>query len=388
MQAWPFMPQVEYTEVLEWLTDVIQTKAGEQRLALRELPRQELQLSHFWTPAQYSQARALVAAYGHLETQVPLWGYLTRLGSQASGQTSFPADTDSSEYVAGGKAFVWQSEGRFEVLDVLSAEAGVVTFATPTVLSYDDAYMAPGRSFWMSQGLDGQRGSTDVVRASAYFRSTATVDLPAPDVGYYPTLAGYDVMTDRPVLLGTVRDRLARDVEWCDSSLGIMWADPVLNYMTDEGQAGWDMLTAADEWRLRRWLYARRGRQAGFWMPTWNADLTLSGAVTSSATSIVVASVGYTEPGYLDAYPTRGVRVRLTSGSTYFVTVNGAEVGPTSGTERLLLTANAGFSATPSQVESIDFLDFCRLDADRIEIKHRAARGSSVLVPIKRIPAP
>lgn len=382
------MPQVEYVETLEWLTDVIQTKDGEQRLALRELPRQGLQLSHFWLPQQYSMARSLVAAYGHLEVQVPLWGYLTRLGAQAPGQTSFPADTDSSEYVAGGKAFVWQSEGRFELVDVLSASGGTVELAAPTVLSYQDAYLAPARSFWMSQGLDGQRGSTEVVQANAYFQSTATVALPAPDAGYYPTLAGHDVMTDRPVLLGTLRDRLSRDVEWCDSSLGIMWADPVLGYMTDDGQAGWDMLTAADQWRLRRWLYARRGRQSGFWMPTWNADLQLYSAVTSSATSLVVASIGYTEPGYLAAYPARRARVRLTSGSTYFVQIVGAEAGPAGGTERLLLGTNAGFNATPAQVESIDFLDFCRLDADRVEIKHRAARGSSVLVPIKRIPAP
>ncbi len=43
---WPFPAAQEITEVLEWRTDVLTSRAGEQRIALRPRPREIVTFRH------------------------------------------------------------------------------------------------------------------------------------------------------------------------------------------------------------------------------------------------------------------------------------------------------------------------------------------------------
>lgn len=381
MKTWPFIPQREFTEALEWYTDILQSKAGEQRVALRSLPRQSLDFSLLLEQGQLSKAQALVAEVGVGELYVPLWGYVERLGALSSGQVSLPADTNSAEYVAGGRAVVWQSDSLFEEVELTGAAGGVLTLASPTTFTYSDAYLCPLRTFRFSQALDVARGASDYARVRVAFASTDTHALPTA-LPAFESYLGHDVLTDRPVILGDVRDRLARDAELIDAGTGRVAAYSVLNYMTSDTVMGWSTLDRAELWRLRCWLYSRRGRQVGFWMPTWNRDLELTRDVEPTSTTITIRSIGFSS-----AYSVRDIMVRSTSGDRHFLRVIGGSAG-LSGTEVLQLSGPAGFTLSAAQVELVSFMDFARLDADRVEIRHKAARGATVLAPITRIPPP
>lgn len=381
MRLWPFIPQREFREVLEWNTDILQSKNSEQRLALRTLPRQRLGFQHLLDPRQFSTAKALVAEAGHEVMHVPLWMYIRRLGSIASGLSSLPADTDNEEYVAGGKAVVWEDEWTYEIVDVTAASGGVLTLGAPTTGTYSDAYLCPLREFRMAQAMDASRGASDIQRTQVYFQSTDTVALGNPAAS--ATYLGHDVLEERPTILGDMNDRLVRDVKVVDSSLGLIDVQPTLNYLDSTSQMGWDTLSRVELAELRRWLYSRRGKQVGFWMPTWNNDLTLLSDIAAGSLTINVRSIGYSS-----AFGVRDIEIRPFSGTVRRLRITGGSPGAEPGTETLLLGEAAGFILAANDVESVSFLDFSRLDADRIEIRHRSAQGASILVPIAKVPAP
>lgn len=388
MQFWPFIPQIEVTETLEWLTDILPTKTGEQRICLRQAPRQGLQFRHFWSPQQFSKAQALAAGSWGGEIRVPLWQYNVEAGVVPAGATALTFDTTTGEYATDSLIVVWDSDDKWEVAVTEGVTSDGAILSAPLTNSYTRAVVAPVKAFWFNQAMDANRGATEVVRAAVYFLGTDASPLPGGMVNPYPQVAGHDVLTDQPALIGTIQDRLARQVEWVDPGLGIRHAVAVRDYMDSSFQMGWDLLTREDLWRLRHWLYSRRGRQVGFWLPTWNEDLVLANSITSSsATQIVVKATGAGMPEWATMYPGRRVRFRLTNGSVYYRQIQSVITG-LAGTEQINLVGTIGFTATPSQILGIDFLDFARLDADRVEIKHRAAKGASLLVPVKRIPAP
>lgn len=381
MSVWPFIPQREFSESLEWLTEVLSSKSSEQRISLRDVPRHNLSFEYLLDNGQYSRARALATASSLEQHQVPLWQYVERLGVLPPGQAALPVDAAHAEYLAGGQAVVWGDDDAFEVVDVLSTTSSSINLAAPTVGDYANAYVCPLRNFWMSQALEGARGASDLAKVRAYFQSTSTYALPAASPAY-PVYRTFDVMDDRNVLLGDVTDKLVRDVEWVDSSFGAMEPDATLSYMTSGTQMSWDTLDRAAQWRLRCWLYARRGRQVGFWLPTWNRDLRVAADILSADTALTVADYGYR-----NAYLTRDVMLTSTSGAVHYLRVVGGEAAAP-GLETLHLSAATGFALPAAQVESVCFLDFARLDADRVEFHHRAARGASVSVPIALVPSP
>lgn len=388
MQFWPFIPQIEVTETLEWLTDILPTKTGEQRICLRQDPRHGLQFRHFWTPQQFSKAQALVAGSVGGEILVPLWQYNAEAGVVPAGATALTFDTTTGEYTTDSLLVVWDADDKWEVAITEEVTPSGAILSAPLTNSYTRAVVAPVKAFWFNQAMDANRGATEVVRAAVYFLSTDASPLPGGMVNPYPQVAGHDVLTDQPALVGTIQDRLARHVEWVDPGLGIRHAVAVRDYVDSSFQMGWDLLTREDLWRLRHWLYSRRGRQVGFWLPTWNDDLVLASSISSaSATQFTVKSIGASSPGWQTTYPGRRIRIRLANGNVHYRQIQSVSPG-TPGEERISIVGAVGFTATPSQVLGIDFLDFARLDADRVEIKHRAAKGASLLVPVKRIPAP
>jgi len=380
MRVWPFIPQREFNEVLEWKTDILQGKGAEQRLSLRGLPRQRLGFAHLLDVRQANAARALVTEAGHETMLVPLWMYIRRLGALAPGVTVVPVDTDNEEYVTGGQAVIWEDEWTFEVVGIALADGGEITLSSATIGLYQDAYVCPLREFRLSQGVDLPRGTDPWSKAQAYFESTGTVALAAPEAA--ASYLGHDVLESRPVILGDMSDRLVREVETVDSSLGLVVVHPTLNYLNSTSQMGWDTLSREELSELRRWLYSRRGKQVGFWMPSWEPDLILVSNIDPLTTELTVQEIGYAT-----AYTVRDIEVVSTAGAVHRLRVlsGSASIG---GTEVLTLGAPAGFTLLASEVERISFMDFARLDTDRVEIRHRAARGASVLVPIAKVPAP
>lgn len=198
----------------------------------------------------------------------------------------------------------------------------------------------------------------------------------------YPLHRGHEVMTDRSFLISDIRERFEREAMEVDNNTGRVWIGPQFTYPIQTSSMNWDTLTKEDLWMLRVWLHSRRGKWRGFWLPSWNPDLEIAQPIVATDTSITIRATGY--PTFEGA---RDLMILTKAGAQHYLQVTGGEPGP-SGQEVLALAGTAGVDLAVSDVEMVCFLSFMRFDADRIEIRHRAAKGASVAVPVMEAPVP
>jgi hypothetical protein len=381
VDLWPYVPQIAFNESMEWLTDVIRAKSAEQRIALREAPRHGYAHEYVMDFDQFSRARSFARARTYQEILLPLWAERTYVGAVAFGATSVVLDTAYAHYAVDGQFVVWQAEDVYEVRQATVVDPGQIDFATPLERAYTSAYVMPVRTAAFSGGLDVTRSAMDCVRASGRFVATDAEDLAslAPTL---PQYRGHDVLLDRPVLLGAMRETHLRDTQIIDNSTGVVWRGDEFSYPTGTSNLAWQTHTREQLWDLRSWLHTRRGKWKGFWAPTYNADLTLALDIASANTTIRVNTVGYIPFG-----GPRDIVITLNSGTRHYFQLTGAAADGPGNTEVLTLTGAAGVNIAVADVASISFLIFSRLDADRVEIRHGNVQGSTTLqAPTREVP--
>lgn len=381
MEVWPFVPTQEMTEALEWRTDVIRSKGAEQRLALLDAPRQAFELRHlFLEPRQLARARALAYGIGVDEMAVPAWHEYERLGPVSSGVWTIAVDTTTADYREGGYAVLWEDDETYELLQVESLDASSVTLAASVQSDYSAAYLMPARVARAPQGVSFARQAGNEVRASLNAEAIDGLDLGA-NPGY-PLYRGHAVMTDVSKVSGGIAESVLREVEVLDNGIGVPWFDPRYTLPTERFTLAWHVFERAALWDLRRWLHSRRGKQKGFWLPTWNADLELLQNIGAAATTISVRAVGWP-----DLYGVRDVMFLTHAGQAYYRRITGGVAGAP-GAETLTLEAALGVNLDINEVRIVSLMHFVRQAVDRVELQHTAQEGSRVSVQCEEVPLP
>lgn len=380
MKIWPFVPLDGMVEALEWRTDVIRAKSAEQRLALRNAPRQSFEFTHVFHPRQYAIARALAYGIGIQDLFAPVWTEHTALGIVAQGATYLTFDTSYADYRSGGWALLWDTDELFEAVAIAAVSSGGITLSAPVSENYQDAYVMPLRIARTSQGLTLTRTDPELVQAKIAFEAIDGIDL-GVDPGY-PDYRGHDVMTDASVIAGGLEERVLRESEIIDNDVGVPALDPLYTYQTERFTLSWQVITRQELWDLRRWLHSRRGKQKGFWLPTWNHDFELLQDIGASDTTLTVRAIGYP-----DHYGVRDIMIRTLTGQHYYTRILSGAAGA-SGEEILQLESALGVSLARASIDRISLLHFVRFAADRVEILHRADLGASVVVPCEEVPLP
>lgn len=198
----------------------------------------------------------------------------------------------------------------------------------------------------------------------------------------YVTYKDHDVMTDRTFIVSDIRERFEREVEVVDNGTGVIWQGPQFTYPVQTSMMAWETLTREELWYIRVWLHSRRGKWKGFWLPSWNNDLQITQPIADTDTEITISAIGY--PSFEGQ---RDIMILTKAGSMHFARVLNGDDGLLS-QEVLTLEAPIGFNLAVSDIEMVCFMTFMRFDADRIEIKHKAARGASIAVAVMEAPIP
>jgi hypothetical protein len=135
---------------------------------------------------------------------------------------------------------------------------------------------------------------------------------------------------------------------------------------------------------LRLWLHTRRGRWKQFWIPSWNADVTITRSITGGDTSIEVAAIGFSGryPNPTDLFI---AATGEAGGGGWFVRVTGATAGG-SGKELLTLSAPFSGSADIGVIDKTSKLTLSRFNSDRISIQHLPGRQATVVASVKEVP--
>lgn len=376
--VWPFVPQTEHRETLEWFTDILPSFGVEQRIALRTAPRQsfnhEFQLDEY----QYSRAKAIATQWAHRVYGLPVWSELTRLGPVPMGTTELMFDTSNADYRSDDIVIVWESDEHFVAAECTDVLADRVVLKLPLEQSYQNAYVAPLRFARTFEGMQFRRRAHDVVTASATFQVTANKDLGA-SVGL-PQYRGKDVLTDRTILVGDLVERISRSIDEFDNGSGPIAVDIKNDWVNYARAITFDTLDRAARWSARKWIHSRRGRQKAFWLPSWNPDLVILDDVGPTGASLTVRPIGY--PLY---YGVKDVMIQLNDGTRIFSRVLGAAVD-VNGNEVLSLEAPVSTGFAAADVALACFMSHVRFNSDRVEISHSYAGRATASVPVTETP--
>lgn len=376
-QIWPFKPQEQFTETLEWRTDVFRAKSAEQRIALRTAPRRTFSFSPILTDIHYSAARSMVR--DATSFYVPDWTQRVAVGTVSPGSdVSISPDLTGIDLSNGDRAILWESLDSFEAVNLTIDSADNVTIDS-VVNSYTNPYLMPLVEAKAPNGLNADRIPVGFNRVSIDFEVFDNDDLGATSYSQY---RGHDVISDSPVISsGTFAETLLWPVGTLDNEVStpshLRSRDiPDLTF-----QMRWHVTGMANSYTVRQWLHSRRGMQKAFWLSSHGSDLTLAATIGASDTVITVE-----RPTGMNTLSRTDFDIEVLNGGTsYYRRVTGVA---TNTTDTLDLTIDSSLGVEVANPNRISYLRCARFNADRIEIIHRAKGGMSVAVPCIEIPVP
>lgn len=376
--VWPWVPQVDYRETLEWQTDVIQAFAGEQRIALRTAPRQGFDHRYYLQSQDLARAQAVVGGWAHRLYGLPMFGEASNVGALTAGLTQLLVDTAHADYRAGGMACVWASPEQLEVVEISQVLVDRLVLVRPLATSYAAARVMPLRVARTLRGVEFDRVDGRNSFAAAQWSVTDNAELAGATT--LDAYRGADVLSLCRVMVSPISDRIARSVDVFDNGSGIMDRDVQSEYVTRTSLATFHADTRAQRWALRVFLDRIKGRQGVFWLVSGNADLQIAAPLSSGGNTLQVQPIGY--PLY---YGVTDICILLNDGTRIYRRVtSGAAVD---GLEHLALDAAPGVTIDANNVRRIMFMRLYRLDADTVEIHHPARDIARAAVACKEVPA-
>jgi hypothetical protein len=378
---WPFPAAQEITEVLEWRTDVLTSRAGEQRIALRPRPREIVTFRHRLDALGMARAAELARAEFESDWLVPLWHLALQPNADlAQGDTEILINTGVADYRAGGLVAIAVDGGDAAVMKIATIQADRLILAEPLVLQLPSPAVAarritvaPIRAGLLTSAVEiARRRQGDGTVTTSFLLGDAP-DLAAPAM---PIYLGRPVQTDPSLVRRPLTASLRRAVEYVDNGFGPVVVEPMRDVFERSETITLKAQGLAARYALRRWLYSLRGRQASFWVPTWGRELQLRTAMTSGSVLMRVAPVAS-----LAAYVGRPIGLEM-PGALRFRTITAAIADGAD--HRLTLSSNLG-EPVPLMTK-VHFLTAMRADADRVEIQHGAV-SSEVTLPVVEVGA-
>jgi hypothetical protein len=367
---WPFPAAQEITEVLEWRTDILQARAGEQRIALRPRPREIVTFRHRLDALGMARAAELPRAGFAGAWRVPLWHMALQPGADlAQGDMEVPLDTGVSDYRAGVPVAIADVQpDRLVLVEPLGASAlGMAVGPVPA----RRITIAPIRAGVLTSAIEIARRRQGDGTVTTSFLLRDTPDLAAPSL---PTYLGRPVQTDPSLVRRPLTASLRRAVEYVDNGFGPVMVEPLRDTFERGETITLKAHAPTTRHALRRWLWSIRGRQASFWLPTWGHELQLRSPMTSGSVLMRVAPVAA-----IEAYVGRRIILEMPS-TLGFRTITAASAE--GGDHRLTISSDLG-EPMPLGTK-VHFLTAMRADADRAELTHRAG-ASEVTLPVVEV---
>ena len=375
---WPFAAAQEVSEVLEWSTDILQSKAGEQRIALRTRPREIITLRHRLDALDMTRAAELARVGFAAEWNVPVWHMaLQPEAALVQGATEILIATGLSDFRVGGLAGIAVDGSAAAPVSIAAVQADRLILAEPLVLKLPAMSVGAGRISVMPIRAGMMTAPVEIARrrqgdgvVTANFLLRDAPDL-APLV--LPSYLGRPVQTDPSLMRSPLTASLRRAVEYVDNGFGPVVIEPIRD-VSERGEAiTLKAYGPAARWAQRRWLVSLRGRQASFWLPTWGRELQLRAAITSGSVLMRVAPIAE-----LESYFGRRVMLEMPGALRFRSIIAAIEDGLD---HRLTLSSNLG-EPVPLGTK-VHFMTVMRSDADRVEIQHGAVASEVTLLVVR-----
>lgn len=375
-QLWPFRPMTAQ-ESLEWLTDMLASRTGEQRIALRSAPRQIIGYSFRTLPAMLGWAKAFAQRRAGAPLSIPIWIEQQVVGNISSADTTIACDTTWGDWRVGVGVMIWDDWNNNVIAIVTAVSDTQLTLSSAVGQDFTQPTIAPIRTALATEGFQVTRNTT-YSDLTAKFQSLDNVFLDG-DAGY-PQYQSLDVLTEAPKLIADIAESIVRAAEYVDNGFGPIAVETLLTY-ADFGQTlSFHETRGARLWHRRLWLHSLMGKQKAFWLPSFNMDLELQATIGASDTVITVKSIGPAS-----VYGGKQIAFLLKDGTMFFRQID--DVANVGDNDDLTISSSLGQSVAAADIGVLCFMTKVRLNADSVTIDHQFEDASTVSVAVTEVPA-
>lgn len=375
-------------EVLQWKTDVLPKKdASEQRIATRKNPRQLFNVNLFLTDVQRQVVQALLFGWQGMTVALPIKSETMLITTAITGGAVDTAQVDSTDYLdlrIGGLAVVLKDDTTFDVLTVLSKTSTSVTFDQTIVQSYDVGdEVIPVRLTVIDESVRGQRHPVNLEQMKVKFKCIENnTGAPTADTSAFSSYGGKVLLDDFNFIRGPMAETFEQKVFVTDSETGILSQNTSWDQHKRGHIKGFLTTSRQDLWNIRRLLYAIRGRQVSFYIPTFIEDMTPTQDLVSGNDKMTISWIGYSR-FIQDREPKATFKITFTDGTSLVRVVQSSEVLSAT-EERLTLDTTWTSNKTVAEVQRIQFYELVRFDTDNITIEHSSVAGRArIAAPVK-----
>ncbi len=320
---------------------------------------------------------------GANEFMFPLWIDGLKIDTLAAGISRINFPTADTEYQAGLALLLGETAFDYEVVEIISVDAGGVDLSEATALAFArGAHLYPLLRGRLEDNQQVTRTLQRLGQATLRFNVTKanprTVD--AEVATLYRGDPVLETWPDEREPLDYQFDRVTHRV---DSEYGLPYVvDEAGRAFTADSYA-WFLSSKAKQSTFRDMLYRLRGRTKARWIPSFARDMKLTENAAAAANVIRVAECGLTYVG--GPYDGRqDIRVEMTDGTAFHRRITGSSLYA-GGMESLVLDTGVPVALTPATVKRIAFMDMGRLDNDAIEIMHHTNTVATVKAAFRKI---
>lgn len=381
----PYRPEAPLHEHLIFDTRIIEHADGsEQRFANRQYPRGMFEATY-----KEGQQHIEMLLFDRQSKIVafPAWHEPSFLdGAHSVGATTVTVNTtDYANFYVGGFAVVMQDENYFDALQIKSKTATTLEFESGLSYNY-----ASGVQVMPLLTAYIEASSASLKRAYNHqnFNLRIHVDPEVNDIADDSAWSSYlsEPFMDGNNMIdgGQLAEAIRTKVFVIDNITGLRTQEAIWDHSRRHSKKGWKTNNRQELWELRQLLHFLKGKQVGFYIPTFWKDITIEANLTIGTLLMTIKNIGYT----LNArqrWSKQTIRVVFKDGSILIREIqNSAILSETQ--EQLTVDTAWGATYTPDEIERIEFLEKVRLDVDDITIIHYNALGQAeCIVPIKEI---
>lgn len=371
-----WIPLKEFTETLEWKTDVINTWNGEQRIALRKAPRQLFNFNFIKTPKTAAEMQTVFRNWVYRNWVIPIWQEQRRIQQAIQGATSINFPTSNTSYVVGGYAVIWESDDKAEAMQVMNIRPDGIDISQGLSQQYTNALIMPARLGLAPNGLIIRRLGSNATEFTTTLLIVNEIDYSATS---YPTYDGYDILIDGNVMIGSLEESIAQTMQFIDNGQGLITVEPTRNYVDNRKTVGKVAVGQANIWKWKQWLYSKKGMQKAFWLPSFANDIQPVSTIFANNTYADIRNIDLNTHGIFPI----ATQLVLKNGATYYRKITGATLG--TGYETISFDSAFGIEIAPENIHRWSIMSLVRFDTDSIELGYNGVERLTCNIPVKEV---
>jgi len=362
----PYLYKPNMIEMLEWKTSILKSRNGtEQRIKVRQAPRQVLSIETFVGKDEFIRAGNLFYGWRKRDWATPLWTEQRHITSYAStDDLTIYVDTQNGDFFQEGFALIYQNPRSFDVFQISTMTSSSLTMTQGIQNDYDlNSIVVPVKICRMVS--NPTRATTGWnAQIKTVFESLTNYDTPA-GVASPVQFNGLDVILESQFeMLKTNHNQPVKyehRIDVTDYGTGVVKYAAPHTYTELVRTVRFFVEDLDNIWDFKKFLHRRAGKVRPFWLPTFEPDFKVT-SIGALGPSFLVEDYWHSGQSYQRVH----IIVFLNSGSYFFRTIIGADVTASEETE---ITVDSSMGVDANDIDYISYMGQTRFDTDKIKIK-------------------